>query len=78
MKKVNKQQRDAATTPKNRTGAGTAGVSNTGGASSFHLGLTAEEAERAQRWAIISQLNPGGLTGDADKINKQKLAFEGQ
>jgi len=43
--------------------------------------MTAEEAEcaeRAERWAIICKLNPGGMTGDARKINKQKLAFEGQ
>jgi hypothetical protein len=36
------------------------------------------DAERAARWATICELNPGGMTGDARRINKQKLAFEGQ
>ena len=38
----------------------------------------AEKAARAERFATICKLNPGGMTGDARKINKQKLAFEGQ
>ena len=40
--------------------------------------ISPEDAERAVRWAIICKLNPGGLTGDARKINKQTLPFEGQ
>ena len=40
--------------------------------------LTPEEVARAERHAIISRLNPDGLTGDAREINRQKLAFEGQ
>ena len=40
--------------------------------------VDAEEAARAERYAIICRLNPGGMTGDARKINKQKLAFEGK
>lgn len=39
---------------------------------------TSEAAARAERFATISRLNPGGMTGDARKINKQKLAFEGR
>lgn len=40
--------------------------------------LTAEERERTERWATICKLNPDGLTGDAQRINNRKLAFEGQ
>jgi hypothetical protein len=78
MKKTRTHQRDTATIPTNRTGVVKADVDNMIGGSSSRLDLTPEEAERVRRWAVISRLNPGGLTGDADKINEQKLAFEGQ
>jgi hypothetical protein len=39
--------------------------------------LTNEERMRGERFATISKLNPEGMTGNARRINKQKLVFEG-